>query len=299
MKNNSVCLRLVLSTLVVTASVLLIVPEDAWAASAGSRASASSATRSAAPRAPSKPAASTSGTAAKPVTRPSGATKTPKPGFKPSAKSGTPVKTPKQPTSAGKQAIVVNAVPPSSDSRFGGTQSKAELQKTRDNYNAQVLKGQPDPYKKLMADSDKKSVAGPPGSNLAAMVKVRPSVGTAYRREANQELANNAALQRELTTRFSRETGDLRGQFVPPQRNRSGQYSNPYLQRPDGSKVELEWHHSPNHVGTVSLIPKTTHRLGEGGMERLHYIDPQTSKAQGGDNLYTVPRQPAQPAAQP
>ncbi len=160
-----------------------------------------------------------------------------------------------------------------------------------------MLKGQPDPYKKLMADSEKKSIAGPPGSDLAAMVKVRPSVGTGYRREANQELANNAPLQSELAARFAREQGNMQGQFVPSQKNDKSRYSNPYVLRPDGSKVELEWHHSPNHIGTVSLIPKEDHRLGEGGMERLHYINPQTGKAQGGDNLYTVPRPPAPPAA--
>jgi len=165
-----------------------------------------------------------------------------------------------------------------------------QLRKTKQNYQEQVLKGRPDPYRTMMANPDTRSIAGPEGSGLVAMVKVRPSVGKGYNRQANQELANNPQLQEQLRARFAAEGGELRGEFVPPTKRDNGSLSNPYLVRPDGSRVELEWHHSPNHVGSVSLIPRQDHRLGEGGMDRLHYTDPATGQAKGGDALYTVPK---------
>gem|GEM_PF-5656982 len=252
-------------------------------------------TFSATPAKSATPTRSVTPAVSKPATLP------PKPVSKP-ALTKPPLKPLAKPTKkpfAGKAPLATNAVALPADNRFGGPKSKEELQKTRENYQAQVLKGQPDPYKNLMADSEIKSIAGPAGSNLAAMVKVRPSVGTGYRHEANEELANNPALQQQLTTRFSQEQPELQGQFVPPQKNNHGQYVKPYVLRSDGSKVELEWHHSPNHVGTVSLIPKETHRLGEGGMGRLHYLDPQTGRPQGGNHLYTVPPPATQPDRAP
>jgi hypothetical protein len=173
---------------------------------------------------------------------------------------------------------------PVSPTRF----SVEELRKTKENWQKNILKGHEDPFRALMANPSSKSIDGPKGSNLVAMVKIRPSAGKRYNQQANQALFEDPALQARLRARFASEQGELQGEFVPP-RKEGKNIKNPYIIRPDGTRVPLEWHHSVNHVGSVSLIPKEDHRLGKGGMDRLHYIDPETGKAKGGDALYTVP----------
>jgi hypothetical protein len=137
-----------------------------------------------------------------------------------------------------------------------------ELARVKQSYDELILRGKPDPYPELMADSSKRIVAGPEGSNLLALVKIENSgKGRYYSKEANSQLAKNPEVQEAI--RRNLDSGD---ELIV---DSSGK-RNPNVQKSDGSIVKLEWHHSPNHIGSVSLIEKGAHRLA-GNKAKLHY----------------------------
>lgn len=149
-----------------------------------------------------------------------------------------------------------------------------ELIRVSQNYDEIILKGKQDPYPKLMMDSSKKIIAGPEGSNLLAMVKIKNSGdGRYYAKEAKSELIKSAEVQEAI--RRSLDPGD---QLII---DNSGN-SNPKIQKSDGSIVKLEWHHSPNHIGSISLIKIDAHRLA-GNKGKLHY-----EKQKGGNQMYNT-----------
>jgi hypothetical protein len=159
-----------------------------------------------------------------------------------------------------------------------------ELRYVRAEYNEHILKGKPDPYKHLMKIKLLNAVSGPKGSNLYALVKI-PTVDnkqhekSRYRSFAQGTLNANETLKQQV-----RQVAKSQGHDIIFAKNR-----NPVLVKSDGSQVRLIWHHSPNHIGTVSLIPDDTHRqikarlhygkYGKGGADMFSTIDPETKTA--------------------
>lgn len=75
--------------------------------------------------------------------------------------------------------------------------SAEELQKVKKSYDESILKGQPDPYKKLVTEGG--IVAGPRESNLIAMIKIKNSgKGDYYRRYANTQLSKDTVAQKQI-----------------------------------------------------------------------------------------------------
>jgi hypothetical protein len=125
-----------------------------------------------------------------------------------------------------------------------------KLRLTKANYTEYVLCNQEDPYKRLFAEK-LPAVAGPAGSNLLAMVRISTAGAKAwqYRTHANKEVSRNIALQEEITKNHV-SPGD---RFVPNGVN------NPFILNADGTRIRLCWHHSPNHINSISLISVTIH----------------------------------------
>lgn len=125
-----------------------------------------------------------------------------------------------------------------------------ELRQSKANYIDFVLCGQEDPYKTLFAER-LKSVVGPRGSNLLAMVRITTAGRKAkqYRVHANREIFENTELQQQIRERFLASNDEFRVHRV----------NNPVILKDDGAIIRLCWHHSPNHIGSVSLIPLTIH----------------------------------------
>lgn len=152
--------------------------------------------------------------------------------------------------------------------------SAPELRRTKENYEQHVLKNKPDPYPALMQGSSN-IAAGPQGSSLLAMVKIPNSgKGKYYKSQANKLIAQDQDVANAIR-RDHLQPGETL--VIDPKGQR-----NPYIQRTDGSKKSLEWHHSPNHIGSVSLIPTDTHRI-TGGKALLHY-----DKNKGGNEMYNT-----------
>jgi hypothetical protein len=154
---------------------------------------------------------------------------------------------------------------------FARTQGASiEYARTKDAYNEIILNGKPDPGNSWLLDNKIRGVAGPKGSNLIAQVRIKSSgKGDYYRRHANKELFNNNLLQEGI--RKNLPDGDS----IIFHKNK-----NPEIVHLDGSITKLQWHHSPNHIGTVSLIPKKIHQEYK---TALHY-----EGIKGGENLFNI-----------
>lgn len=154
-------------------------------------------------------------------------------------------------------------------------QRNEALRRVRDSYLALVLCGQEDPYRQLMLDRQRHGIAGPKGSNLIAMVKIsnRLPMARSYRRKANGVLFTNNVLQAEIR----------RNHLAADEEFVVFRDKNPFIIQADGTKVRLCWHHSPNHVGSISLIPSELHAREK---KRLH-----VNGQRGGHAMYTIPAQ--------
>ena len=146
------------------------------------------------------------------------------------------------------------------------------LRKTKTGYEKYVLCGQLDPYRQLMRNKSAKAVAGPVGSNLIAQVKISNSGKKAlrYRRISNLILFNDSILQENICIAFS----EIYNTIV------FYKHKNPRLIRHDGVIEKTVWHHSPNHILTVSLIPENIHLQ--------HKRDLHIKGKRGGNAMYSV-----------
>ncbi|MBU1404189.1 MAG: hypothetical protein KKE83_02175 [Proteobacteria bacterium] len=149
------------------------------------------------------------------------------------------------------------------------------LRRVRDSYLVLVLCGQEDPYRQLMLDRQRCGIAGPKGSNLIAMVKIsnRLPMARSHRRKANGVLFTNTILQAEIR----------RNHLAVDEEFLVFRDKNSFIIQADGTKVRLCWHHSPNHVGSISLIPCEVHAREK---KRLH-----VNGQRGGHAMYTIPAQ--------
>lgn len=137
-----------------------------------------------------------------------------------------------------------------------------KLRQSAANYEQFVLCGQQDPFQQLFATKGMKSIVGPRGSNLLALVRISNAGSRAkrYRIYANREIFGNEELQRQIKDHFLTPGDEL---LTSPK-------NNPLIRQADGTLIKLCWHHSPNHILTVSLIPARLHTYnlhvnGKGG----------------------------------
>lgn len=148
----------------------------------------------------------------------------------------------------------------------------SRLRKVKEAYGTLVLCGKDDPFPELIR-SKARAIAGPEGSNLLALVRIHPSgKGAYYRREANHALASAPEVVACIRQRF----------LGPEDRIEVSPTRNPRILRASGEQVRLEWHHSPNHIMTVSLITAEVHRLAW-GLAALH-VDGN----RGGNEMFNV-----------
>ena len=150
----------------------------------------------------------------------------------------------------------------------------SSLTLTKKAYNELILCGNTDPYKAFMQQKDKsiKACAGVANSNLLAIAKIKNSGNEAkrYRQIANQALFANKALQEEICDIFADRYKTI--EFYKTK--------NPLIIHLDGTSEKTVWHHSPNHILTVSLIPEKIHREYK---KALHY-----DGKKGGNAMFTV-----------
>ncbi len=146
---------------------------------------------------------------------------------------------------------------------------------TKQAYSELVLCHQLDPYKAFMQQKDKsiRACVGVVNSNLFAMVKIKNSGNEAkrYRQIANKLLFENKTLQEEICAVFTDRYKTV--EFYKTK--------NPLLICFDETSEKTVWHHSPNHILTVSLIPEKIHREYK---KALHY-----DGNKGGNAMFTVP----------
>ncbi|WP_157725711.1 hypothetical protein [Vitreoscilla filiformis] len=186
-----------------------------------------------------------------------------------SAQAGTTSKNSGSSTAATRSVSNARPVQPST-TRLSTT----ELRRTKENYNQHVLNNKPDPYPSLMRGTSK-IAAGPQGSSLLAVAKIPNSgKGKYYKNQANKAIASNQDVANTIRKNHLRPGETL---VIDPKGSK-----NPHIQAEDGSQKRLEWHHSPNHIGSVSLIPTDTHRI-TGGKALLHY-----DKKKGGNEMYNT-----------
>lgn len=141
---------------------------------------------------------------------------------------------------------------------------KAEkLRHAKAQYNQFVLCGQEDPYTPFIKNREIKAIAGPKGSNLLAMVRIKNSGPKArrYRLDANRVLFEDNILQQQIVDNF----------LILEERLIVHKFKNPSIVKDDGAVVKLCWHHSPNHILSISLIPIDIHKRnlhvdGKGGI---------------------------------
>jgi hypothetical protein len=147
------------------------------------------------------------------------------------------------------------------------------LRATRQFFDTLVLRGQPDPHRELFA-SRKPLIVGPAGSLLLAMVRIPVSGGRSlYRRIANRALFEDREAQELIQSRF----------LSPGTRLASTLGRNPAIVADTSGEVleKLEWHHSPNHILTVCLIPRQLHHrrglhaAGRGGHDMFWIGNPK------------------------
>lgn len=150
-------------------------------------------------------------------------------------------------------------------------QKAAALRRTKEAYGRLILCGQEDPYPALMKDRTIKVIVGPKGSNLLAQVRIKNSGREAqyYRRLANKLLNADKSIQIEIQKSFLEEGDEL---VISAARN-------PVIIKRDGEMTKFCWHHSPNHIASISLIPQAVHTKG---MRELHI------EGRGGNDMYTV-----------
>jgi len=129
----------------------------------------------------------------------------------------------------------------------------ALLRATRERFEALVLRGCEAPHKALFGNSPLAIVAGPAGSLLYAMARI-PVTGSraSHRRITNRALWLAPEVQAAIAERFLAPTQRL---DVAPRRNPR------VIDTQTGTLIDkLEWHHSPNHIMSLSLIPQSVHR---------------------------------------
>lgn len=127
---------------------------------------------------------------------------------------------------------------------------------TREQFHTQVMRGHAVPYRELFGKFPRKIVAGPAGSLLFALARV-PVDGSreSHRRRANRALAQATDVQAAIRERFLQPTQSLE---ILPTRNPR------IVDVETGTLVgRLEWHHSPNHIMSMALLPQSLHRRAE------------------------------------
>lgn len=132
----------------------------------------------------------------------------------------------------------------------------ALLRGTREQFDTLVMRGHAVPHRELFGKSPRKIVAGPAGSLLFALARV-PVDGSreSHRRRANRALAQAVDVQAAIRERFLQPSQIL--EIVPARNPR-------IIDRATGSLIErLEWHHSPNHIMSMALLPQSLHRRPE------------------------------------
>jgi hypothetical protein len=147
-----------------------------------------------------------------------------------------------------------------------------ELATTKNNYIDIVLCNNPDPYKLLMNNKNIKAIAGPSGSNLIAQVKIKNSgkKSTQYRQIANKILFCDLEIQEEIRNSISNIFADI---FFYKNKN-------PVLICYNNINMKTVWHHSPNHILSISLIPEKIHLNFR---KQLHI-----EGFKGGNSMYSV-----------
>lgn len=128
------------------------------------------------------------------------------------------------------------------------------LRETSANFDAHILHGLPAPYRMLFGKQLCSIVAGPSGSLLYAMVRIAVCGSReSHRRRANRLLLQDEKVQKHIQERFLQPDQAL---LVRPGKNPN------IINVTTGSIIEkLEWHHSPNHIMALSLIPRSVHRI--------------------------------------
>ena len=124
------------------------------------------------------------------------------------------------------------------------------LKAVKNAYIRYVLCGTEDPYNILMKQR-LHAIAGNKGSNLLAMVRIKNAGKEAlkYRTTANKVLYEDLHLQSDIKKAFESVYKD-----IVLYRNK-----NPLCIRLDGVSEKAVWHHSSNHILSVSLIPERIH----------------------------------------
>lgn len=146
-----------------------------------------------------------------------------------------------------------------------------ELKRTKEAYREIVLCGQDDPFKTLI-DSKRKAISGVSDSNLIALVRIKNSGKEAlrYRQIANAILFHDEELQYQIRDTFVKQYKNI--EFFKTK--------NPLLITSEGTVEKTVWHHSPNHILTISLIPEKIHREYKKG---LHVFG-----SKGGNRMFSV-----------
>ncbi len=146
-----------------------------------------------------------------------------------------------------------------------------ELKRTKEAYIDIVLCGKDDPFKALI-DSKRKAISGVSDSNLIALVRIKNSGKEAlrYRQIANAILFHDEELQHQIREIFVKRYKNI--EFFKTK--------NPLLITYNGTVEKTVWHHSPNHILTVSLIPEKIHRENK---KSLHVFG-----RKGGNRMFTV-----------
>lgn len=145
------------------------------------------------------------------------------------------------------------------------------LTTTKCAYSDLILSGLEDPYQRLIKEK-LKVVPGTQNSNLFAMVRIKNSGKEAinYRQIANKTLFDDVYTQLKIIELFK-------------DRFRGIEFSkakNPKFIGHDGSTYKTVWHHSPNHILSISLILEKTHREYK---KVLHY-----KGKKGGNAMFSI-----------
>lgn len=145
------------------------------------------------------------------------------------------------------------------------------LTATKQAYGSYILCGCDDPYPHLMKEK-LPIIVGPKGSNLFCIVRIKNSGKAAmqYRQFANKLLFENKNLQEQILENFSEKYPVI--EF--------SKRKNPVFIDSSGQSHKTAWHHSPNHILTISLILEKAHQQFK---HALHY-----EGKKGGNAMFTV-----------
>lgn len=145
------------------------------------------------------------------------------------------------------------------------------LKLTKVAYDKHILCGCIDPYLSLIKDK-LPIISGPKDSNLFCLVRIKNSGKAAlqYRQLANKILFDSIDIQEQMKNNFSDKYPSIL----------FSKNKNPVLIDKNGYSHKTAWHHSPNHILSISLILDSVHRDLK---KALHY-----KGNKGGNSMYSI-----------